>query len=476
MPAGFDDAEGAPDGLEARILRGGRGLLPAGARVLCAVSGGADSAALAAALSRLAPRLGLAELALCHVDHQLRASSKTDAEFARRLAAALGLPFELRAVQVARGEGPEAGARRARYAALSALAQELGADRVAVGHSRTDQAETVLLRLLRGAGPRGLAAMAPARPLAPGVTLVRPLLAISRARVRAYAARLELPTCEDPTNADPRFQRNALRALWPALLCLSPGLERRLASLARICRDDEAALGDLAAAALDGLRALGERDGISARALAELPPAVGRRVLRRLVASRSPAAQLDAEQVERLLGLVRRGTPGALHVAGDLEARLWKGALSLRPRQRGAAPAPLVFSREIPGEGRWPCPEAGVALRVTACAGAAEPAGTLRLCIAQAAVRFPLVLRNRRPGDRFRPSGAPGSRKLKSFLIDSGVPRGTREGLALLCQGSEILWVVGQRAGASARWPVAGEAGWLIEALPLGGLGAGGRD
>lgn len=447
--------------VETMVAEGCRGVLPKDSRVLVGVSGGPDSAALAGALARLASRLTLGDLQLAHIDHLLRPSSKADAAVARQLAVALKLPFHVREVQVRPGEGPEGGARRARYAALAELAAGLGATHVAVGHTRTDQAETVLLRLFRGAGLRGLAAMAPTRRLADGIQLVRPLLALPRDDLRAWGASLALPSCEDPTNADPRFRRNALRALWPQLLALSPQLEQRLAQLADLVRDDDRALEALAAAAFESL--VSPEGDAKAEAVASLPPAVSRRVVRRLATRVEPGAQLTAVQVNRILRLLGRPTPGEAHVAGDLTASVWKGVLRLGRRLRVAPAEP--FSVAVAGEGRWPCPAAGVALRVVReRVQDADDTSVLYLALD---TRFPLDLRSRRPGNRFHPQGAPGSRKLKAVLIDEGVARDRRDRLPLLCAAGEILWVVGVRVGEGAPRPAVGTEAWALRVEPL---------
>ncbi len=319
-----------PAHFESAVARSARALLPPGSRVLCATSGGPDSAALAAALSRLAGRLRLADLVLAHVNHQLRPSSAEDARTAGRLAEKLGLPILVRSVTVAGGDGVEDGARRARYGALAEMARETGATHVAAAHTRTDQAETVLLRLLRGAGPRGLSAMAASRALDGTLRLVRPLLSLPRARVHAYVAALALPSCRDPTNDDLRFRRNALREkIWPALLALSPALERRLSDLAEIARADEAALDALAAAAME---TLDDPGGVPARALAALPPAVARRVVRRLAAA-AGGGPPAARETARVLALLPRG--GTVHLPGDLAATVRRGRLTVGKRRRG---------------------------------------------------------------------------------------------------------------------------------------------
>jgi tRNA(Ile)-lysidine synthase len=445
------------EAFERRVLQVLRALRVRPSRWLVGASGGPDSAALAALLARLVPKLG-GEVHLAHVDHRLRPSSVEDAAVAHSLAGMLGLPFHLRAVDVAPGDGPEASARQARYASLGELARELSAEVLAVGHTRTDQAETVLLRLLRGAGARGLSAMAASRALVDGVELVRPLLGFSRADVRGYAAARGLPTHEDPTNADPRFRRNALRRLWPQLVELSPQLERRLAQLADLARDDERALDDLAAAALESLEG---GAGLPTASLAALPMAVARRVIRRLARRRRSGNPPSAPQIDRILALASRATPGTVHVAGDLEASVGHGTLRLERRLREVPPAP--FSVAVPGEGRWPCPGGGLVLEVTR--GKVEAAGGPDvLYLACDATRFPLTLRSRVPGDRFHPQGAPGHRKLKRFLIDAGIPRARRDRLALLCAGEEILWVVGVRPSEAARRPEPGRPAWEFRA------------
>lgn len=211
-----------------------RRLLPAGARVVVACSGGPDSAVLLDVLAKLAAELDL-RLVAASVDHCLRPDSARDVGVAEALATRLGVPFRTLSVDVSRREASlQASARRARYAALSALAAELGASAIAVGHTRDDQAETVLARLLRGAGPRGLAGIAPRR--ADGV--VRPLVDCRRADVHAWAQREGLPVIRDPSNDDRRFLRVRIRhTILPALATEDPAIVDHLSDLADDMRD-----------------------------------------------------------------------------------------------------------------------------------------------------------------------------------------------------------------------------------------------
>jgi tRNA(Ile)-lysidine synthase len=307
--------------------------------VLCAVSGGADSTALAVALARRAQALGLERVALAYIDHQLRSSSREDGRLVGKLSKLLGIPFFQARVKVeSKGMGLEAAARAVRYVALQALAVREGFDVVATGHTRTDQAETVLLRLLRGSGLRGLSGMAPSRRLLNGpggaIRLCRPLLSLSGAQTRSYVASLGLQLAIDETNADRRILRNALRMeVWPALCRLEPGVESHLAQLASQCREDESVLDSLArAAASSMIDSQAQVVILKASTVASLPAAVALRLIRRAISRVRPTAQPSALHLRQLMALCVRGGAGELHVAGDLVGRLRKGHLTLEPR------------------------------------------------------------------------------------------------------------------------------------------------
>jgi tRNA(Ile)-lysidine synthase len=248
--------------------------LPGRSVVLVACSGGPDSMALAAATAFVAPRLGLA-VGLVTVDHGLQDGSAVRARSVASWAESAGFaPVEVAPVDVAGlPGGPEAAARTARYAALSAAADRLGAATVLLGHTRDDQAETVLLALARGAGPRGLAGM----PYRRGV-FVRPLLDVPRADTRKACAALGLATWEDPHNTDPAYARSRVRAdALPALIAaLGPAVVDNLARTATQLAADNGALDALAMDALGAARVEG---GLSTAALAGLPDAIRTRVL-----------------------------------------------------------------------------------------------------------------------------------------------------------------------------------------------------
>ncbi|MGC4876968.1 tRNA lysidine(34) synthetase TilS [Micromonospora sp. DT43] len=253
--------------------------LPSGGPVLVACSGGADSLALAAATVFVAPRLGR-PTGLVTVDHGLQSGSERRAEAVAAWAREAGFaPVLAVRVRVAgRPGGPEAAAREARYEALTEAARQHQAVAVLTGHTRDDQAETVLLALARGAGPRGLAGMPDRRDLG-GVPLLRPLLEIGREQTRAACAALGLDPWQDPHNTDRSYARSRVRAdLLPALVrALGPGVVDNLARTARLVAADNAALDELAHTALAAARC--PDGGLSVPVLADLPPAVRGRVL-----------------------------------------------------------------------------------------------------------------------------------------------------------------------------------------------------
>ncbi|GAA1022758.1 tRNA(Ile)-lysidine synthase [Acrocarpospora pleiomorpha] len=292
-----------PDPAVADVRRAVRGALAgveAGALVLVACSGGADSLALAACLGFVAPRLGL-RAGLLTVDHGLQAGSGDRARELVQLAPTLGLdPAEVLSVSVGRDGGPEAAARDARYKALDAAAERLGAAVVLLGHTLNDQAETVLMRLARGSGSRSLAGM-PER----FGRYRRPLLGVSRTRTEQACEALGLAPWKDPHNADQAYTRARVRgeALPVLERTLGPGIAEALARTARLCRDDADALDDWADSAYAEARGLGA--GLDVGVLEGLPGAVRRRVIQRAaVDAGAPASALAAvhiEEVERLV-------------------------------------------------------------------------------------------------------------------------------------------------------------------------------
>jgi tRNA(Ile)-lysidine synthase len=311
-------------------------LLPAGSSVLVACSGGADSTALAAAAAVRAKDLSV-RIVLGHVDHGLRADSQDDADRVIRLGALLEVSVRTIRLGSLTGEiralGLEAAARDARYNALVNLAREGACDRVATAHTRRDQAETILLRLARGAGPGALAGIRRERVLTSGVRLVRPLLDISREATEALCNSLGLSFTRDPHNADPQRARARIRAVWPSLLeALGARLEQALAGSARIAAEEDELLQTLA---LETLREAEVPGGLDALALARLPAALVRRCL---LAASAGVLRPERAHLVTMVGLLDRPR-AALDVPGG-RFRVVSGVLRIEagPKPGPAAP------------------------------------------------------------------------------------------------------------------------------------------
>ncbi len=440
------------------------GMVRPGEKVVVAVSGGPDSLALLHVLWRLRDELGIA-LHVAHLNHLLRGEeAAADAAFVAEMAARLGLPVTVEEVPVARlaaerGLSVEEAGREARYEFFRRVAAATGAGRVALGHTRDDQAETVLMRLLRGSGPAGLSGIPPVR----DGWIIRPLLAVPRTAVEAYCRRHGLRPRRDPTNEEPSYLRNRIRLeLLPRLEAeYNPMLRQALAHLAEVLRAEEEWAGRAAADAADRLlRRSGDAVVVPVEGLLGLPVALRRRVVR-LAAERAGLPSLPFEHVERVLALAAGAVGRALSLPGGGLARLEHDGLVLGPD--GEEPAPFAYRLEVPGS--VAIPEAGLRLVAEVVpgpplprAGEQVPRGEGDVAVLDAE-RLPalLTVRSRRPGDRFRPLGLEGEKKLQDYFVDARVPRRQRDRVPIVEAHGEIVWVVGHRvdgrfaAGPGAR-------------------------
>jgi len=441
------------------------GMLRGGETVLVGVSGGADSVCLLRSLLALAPRLAL-DLHVLHVHHGLRQEADAEADFVVDLARSLSVPAIVERVRLSGSGGlsPEAAARSVRHAAFRRWAGRLGAARCALGHTGQDQAETVLMRFLEGAGPRGLAGIPPVRGL-----FIRPLIELSRSSILRELDRLGQPWIEDPSNHDPKFLRNRIRhELLPLLAgSYNPGIVEAFRRVGALSRTLLEGLEGVARRELDRL-ALADGTGliIPLDPLRALPPEVAVNLLRAALARLGESAPLRGWAQNALRGLVEgEGGPSRLRV-GRVAVERGPAQIRLSAWAEGTVPQRSV---SIPGS--VALPEAKLYLRAHEFA---RPAGYAPVTGPWAAVfdgdllPAELTVRPRRPGDRFRPFGAPGSKPLKEFLIDAKVPRWERGRTPLVVAGDEILWVVGIRRGAAA--PVTPDSRRVVEltAIPFG--------
>ena len=430
-------------------------MLTGGETVLVAVSGGADSVALLHLLLTLAPELSL-RLHVLHVDHGLRPDSDRDAAFVRRIAERLGVPADVARVTVPAGGSLEAAARAERYAALGAHARRLGAQRIAVGHTVDDQAETVLMRMLAGAGVRGLAGIPAVRG-----RVIRPLIETRRADLVAFLESAGLSWIEDPSNRDPRFLRNRIRhELLPVLsTSYRPDVVATLDRIARLCRNTVEAIERVAVRELDRLAIVDDDAIVLAHdTLAGLPAQVAAEVLRQAAARLGSHAPLRAWAHRGLARVLASPPPRRAFRLGGVVVEVSSGRVRLAAGDRPALPA-----RELTVPGRAELPEIGRVLeaRLVSATDYVVPRMALRVGFDADRVPSTLIVRARRPGDRFSSFGGDGERRLKSFLIDEKIPRWERARLPLVEADGRILWVGGVRRSDAA--PVTARTARVLE-------------
>lgn len=409
-----------------------------GARLGLAVSGGADSTALMHLAVAAAPRMDL-RLHVFHVDHVLRPGSHEDAGAVASGADELWIPWSVLRVPVRRRPRTsiEAEARDVRYRALDLAAVETGCDHVATAHTLDDQAETVVLRALRGTGVGGLAGIAPTR----GV-FVRPLLGVRRQALREWLAEAGISWREDPTNADLSHDRNWVRhSVMPLLEERRKGVALTLARLSDLAREDSCLLDGMASEGFERLTVV--RDGVLlvSDAALEEPPPIASRIVRR--ALRHSGARDDAQTVHAVVSLLR-SAPGTALVCGG-ERSVWRlpEGIAFAPRTLGSpdrAPLPATGTVEL---AEW-----GVRVRV-GTPGTGAPWSWR--CTLDASAGTKLVLRGRLPGDRV--PTARGTRKVQDVLVDAKVPRFARDRIPVLEAGGRPVAVVGFTTPPAHREP-----------------------
>ena len=460
--------------------------------VLAACSGGPDSMALLSLLEELRERMPIG-ITVAHFNHGLRPAASEDAEFVREQAAGRGLPFaggsrRVRAYASRRKLNLEEAARTLRYEFLGRAARRAGATKIATGHTMNDQAETFLMRLLRGTGPSGLAGIEPVL-RGDACPVVRPLLGVTRGEIEAYVGREGIPYRRDETNLDRRFLRNRIRLeLLPLLEReYEPRVVEHLARLSDLVREEEAVFAAMA-------KGLGEQFilergrtiSLDARTLPLVPRGLGRRLVREFLERlKGDLRSVSFADVEAILGL---GDGKEKEVAGGIVLRCERGLIS----RKLPSPPRTAYERLWDGEGDIQVGPAGMGFR-----GAAEPRrppgrrsrthsisapkpedsppsgprglewdDKSRAAFDLGRLRFPLTVRSRRPGDSYRPLGAPGRKKLKEILRAKGIPRPDRDRLPVFLSGGEIIWMPGLPVAESFKVRPETKLVFSIETLP----------
>ncbi len=450
-------------------------MLRPGDRVGVAVSGGADSVALLLLLVELRKKLGIV-LSVVHFNHKLRGNaSDADEKFVAKLAAKLGLEFHSASVYVAKKAQSERAnledaARRARYDYFRSLVESGTCTRIAVAHTADDQAETVLAHILRGTGLAGLGGIYPiAGPV------IRPLLGVRRSELRRFLRAQKQAWREDATNRDTKRMRARIRKKLLPLLekQFQPAIVEHLTTLAELAREDEAFLEAIAEEhlraamqkcnegeriAVNDLLEPWRRKGFSAENAESAENteanALSKRMVRRIVQSIKPrAGQLGAAHVATVLQFARNGQNGSsLALPGGVEVRKERDALVFQAVEnaasRTARSAPREYEYKINlagGDAEVSVAELGCVFRLKVIDWPRKRGETSNdgAVLDRERLRFPLVLRNWRPGDRMRPLGHRNAHKLKRLLNEKRVSRWERDGWPVLTSGGVLVWARG---------------------------------
>jgi tRNA(Ile)-lysidine synthase len=435
-----------------RIVRGFRAfvhrhaMIVPGDRVLAACSGGPDSVALVSLLLGLREEMPL-EITIAHFNHKLRPEASEDEALVRELAGRWVLPLiagskNVRLEAAKRKLNLEEAARLFRYAFLRRAARKAGATKIATGHTMNDQAETFLMRLLRGTGLTGLAGIEPVSGAPDGCRVIRPLLGIRRDELEAYLRERGLPSRIDASNLDLRFLRNRVRhALLPELeKNYEPRIVEHLARLAALIKEEDDLLSGFIRELADEFIVKGGRETtLDARTLSLAPAALARRVAREFI--RELKGDLRAVSFENVESILALKDGGRRAIGRGLVLRR-EGGRILRARPKRAARA---FELSWDGEGDLRA--GGATFRGQTITGAKSVRlkgdDGLRAVADRAKLEFPLAVRSRRPGDLYRPLGAPGRKKLKEILRAKGIPRDVRDRLPVFLSRGEIVWVPG---------------------------------
>lgn len=435
-------------------------LFAPGQHLLVALSGGPDSVALLSLLAALAPSWRLT-LTAVHFNYRLRGSeSDGDERFVSSFCRERRIPLIVQRptlIKRRRASSVQALAREARYGAMQAVAREVGADRIVTGHTADDQAETVLMWMLRGTGLTGLAGM----PFIREDLIVRPLLETTREDILGYLTQEGLTYRQDSSNLTGRYRRNQIRRdLLPVMARIAPAIVTLLGRQAEMLREDERYLEQV----VDGLyRACvgldaGGRQTCDRPAFAALPVALQRRLVRRMLRATDPEGRAPSlravEDVRRRCSAGGRGGKVALRqaeVTGD------RNRITVAPRsgRRSAEAGPpesfetAAVPVAVPSSVYWPGTHQKIHVQVMTREAAESllraPAADRALFDADR-LSAPLMLRSWRAGDRFYPCGMKGkSKKLQDFFTDIKVGRQERKRIPLLVAPEGVLWVVGRR-------------------------------
>ncbi|GAB7387195.1 tRNA lysidine(34) synthetase TilS [Bacillaceae bacterium] len=449
-------------------------LIEKGDHVLVGVSGGPDSIALLDVLQRLGPRFSFS-LTAVHLNHRFRGEeAEEDARFVASFCAERNIPCIVQAVDVPalvaeRGGNPQAVARDERYRFFGEAAKRSGANKIALAHHADDQVETVLMRFLRGTGLRGLAGI-PVRRKHGEFEVIRPFLEVDRREIEGYCRERRLPYRIDSSNYATKYLRNRVRLeVIPYLQELNPNLREAILQLAEIAGEEDRFLDALARREMEAVvRSRSDREIVIAKgAFRKLDLALQRRIVKLILSCLSPAQTeplfLHVKEILRLIGGEKPSASLDLPAECRVEI-VYDRVRFARGKKQGAAD--YAYALRIPGETE--IPELGKKVRCRLFAAGERPELTAPFAVFD----FDLlpeepILRRRRPGDRVKPLGMDGSKKVKDIFIDKKIPRTERDFCPVVACGGEIVWIPGIVRSRHALVSAATRRVLAIEVLPL---------
>ena len=430
-------------------------MIQPGERVVVGISGGADSVALLHALWELRGDFHFSLLA-AHLDHQLRPEGEKEAGFVRKLAGRLGVPFcggqaDVRSYQKEKGLTVQEAAREVRYSFLAGVAKKNQAAKIALGHTADDQAESLIMRILRGSGTRGLSGIPPMR----NGVYIRPLIGVWREEIESFLKEKRIVYLTDPSNQSQQYLRNRIRhELLPLLQQYNPRIRHVLVQMADLFRAEEefweAHLSEKFAGIVRSRRK--ETLILDVPALLSQPLPLRLRCLRKAIEKiQGHLRRISLPHIWAINNLLEASGPNrTLKLPQGLTVTRAYQALHLSRSGEEAIP----FEHPVPGPGYVEIPEIGRGMRF-------EIQSRRRKVLFDESpqvalldfddLEFPLTLRSFHPGDRFQPLGMEGEKKIKDLFIDCKVPALQRKRIPLLCQGKRILWVAGVRIDHRAR-------------------------
>ena len=405
--------------------------------VLAAVSGGADSVAMLYALCEIEDIV----LSVCHINHNLRGEAALqDAEYVKKLCDNLNLPFFYYSVKVeSDGLSLEEAARKIRYDYLYQCAKECGANKIAMGHNQNDNAETIIMRLCRGTGLRGLGGIPPIRD-----SIIRPLIETPRKDIEAFLNAKNIPYRTDATNFDRVYSRNRIRHdIIPAMEQINPQIVSTLSKSAALFREEEKLLLQLTADIIKG--------GLHIPTMLKMPSALQKRVIRSALTDFG-LRDIEQQHISQIESLLLSETGKETHLPRGIIARREYDYLQLYVQKEEKSGG---FCHDIPIDKTVFIPQTGATVRATIISYSTTLVeNSINICTKYFnydRIKDVLQLRTRRPGDRINLSGV-GNKKLQDEFSDRKIPRANRDTIPLLATGSEILWIMDNKNRTSGAY------------------------